>query len=193
MKQVKILLAFLVFVTSATAQTDLAMNEGGNKYVNQLISEKVDSIVVLSATYFRHKSQDVVYIFWKKDGQTKVFDEHNGEATPVPADKAETMWNYLAANHEAIKKEELKPWSHAVMVKGKKKVETPYMEDADWQKCGIYLNGQTTRYTIVSSVVTKTTTTYPGNKKQTNINYEHNMKTKRKLFLDIVGELAPEL
>lgn len=190
-KVVLALLLLLPVAANAQAQNDLAMNDGGNKYVENLISEKVDTIAVLSGTYFRHRSEDVVYIFFKKDGQTKVYNEGYGELDVIAADSAQGMWDYMTTNFESLKTEKLKEYAYIVKVKGKNKVHTPYSMDADWLKCGIYLNGQAVKYTIAGGVITKTTT-YSNGKKETNINYEYNMKAKRKLFMDMLGELAPE-
>lgn len=190
----RITLALLAtfFIQPAFGQTEMDNRiEAGGKYADGLIERKVDTIAVFSATYFRGKSQDAVCIFWKKDGVTSVYDDRGFETARVDQEHANSMWNYLTTNFESLKKDELKPCSYKTVVKGKVRIETPLMMDADWRKCSLRLNGQKIDYTITSSVITRSSTEYSTGKKLVNINYEYNLNTTRKLFLDKLEDLIP--
>lgn len=186
----------LVFATitfyQATGQkekTEFTITKSGNEFVANLIEVKVDTIVTYNYPDYRVEPWDHAYIIWKKDGRTQMYNDRSKEARTISEETAAGIWNFLDTNLATIKKEKVKPFSSVIKVKGKNVVETIPTMDSQWWRCWIYLKGETIKISEGESHFEKKSTDSNGKIKM-NINYEYNMKLKKKLFLDMLDEIV---
>lgn len=194
-RNVVITLLAILAAETGIAQTEMTITRSGNEFAAKLIAEKVDTMITYNYPDYRSEPWEHAYIIWKKEGKTQVYIDHTKETLPVDDSAAARVWKFLDTNLKIIKTEKVKPFSSMIQVKGKDKdkdkVETIPTMDPEWWKCRIYMKGDITKISEGESAFHKKSTDVNGKVKM-NINYEYNSKLKRKVFLNMLGELVPE-
>lgn len=177
------ILIFLVSSLHVKAQKDWAITPSGNEFANKLIAEKVDTFVTYNYPDYRSEPWDHVYVIWKKEGKTSIYNDYSKDIQIMSEGAAADIWGFLDTNLVIMKKEKVKPFSSMIKVKGKNVVETIPTMDSQWWKSWIYMKGEVMAISEGESPFMEMEK-YNDGKVKTNINYAYNSKLKLKLFLD---------
>lgn len=172
-------------------------------FLEQLNSGKVDTICIYE-DYFIGGSLPVnddqdgceylyatTYILWLKQGKTFLSKKDNCFNYSTLEISSPHMWDIFFRDQTNIKNEKVRPFQTVYYEKGKKIVATTVIDHSEHQNIRMIVGYDTTMMAFDSFDFQQQSAF--GDKKEININYEHNNNLKGKQFLDELVQTVKDI
>lgn len=196
----------MTFFGNAQTNQKISIDELVSNFIKELQTQKIDTICVYKdyCVGCRQTTSDStlcyskefglndilsypVYIFWKKKGETYLNKISTCFEFSKMSISKNTFWDIYFSNEKKIKSEVIKDYQYETIENSKKTKYTTSVDHGGSQNFKFMINGIIIEKEIISFNFIKKDDYFPSN-----MNYDHNIKLKSKLLIDIFENITSE-
>jgi hypothetical protein len=203
--KILLFISFIPFFGNTQTNQKISIDELVSNFIKELQNQKIDNICVYedycigcreTSDSILCKSKEFglqdypsypVYIFWKEKGETYLNKiSICFEFSKLNISK-HAFWDIYFSNEKIIKNEVIKNYEYEIIENSKKVKYTAFVDHGGFQNFKFIINGRIIEKKIDSFNFIKKDDYFPPN-----MNYDHNIKLKTKLLIDIFENITSE-